>query len=306
MDKPTPEGTFGLRERIALFTVTGSAGLLATGLIYPAYSSVTRWRVYHVPLSSSNASGNGLKAHWGLSKIFYKNHGWKDLYRGRLHDIASYQMNNLCLIMTSTGYGTSILSYGILASTTIVASRFLSFDSGARDKPALKGWLIAIAARLLVLPLEILADRMAIYGGKVGTLMTPEEKANPLKHIFTSSLIISGCANVWVDASVFFVERALGMRNTLEKPGRTTVLLRAAVLAVINTVFNVIFARLNASPLAVVSQQSAKSPGRPKVVKYDGIIDCVQRLVREEGVGALFRGWYFEVAAAVFQASTDL
>jgi len=147
---------------------------------------------------------------------------------------------------------------------------------------------------------------MPIYGGKVGTLMTPEEKANPLKHIFTPSLIISRCANVWVDASVFFVERALGMRNTLDKPGPTSVLLRAAVLGVINTVFNVIFARLNASPLAVFSQQSAKSAERPKVVKYDGITDCVQRLVREEGVGALFRGWYFEVAAAVFQASTDL
>lgn len=84
MDSSTTDnGGFGLRERLALFTVTGSAGLLATGLVYPAYSCVTRWRAHHLPLSSfSNESGNGPRAFWSLSEIFYKNHGWRDLYRG--------------------------------------------------------------------------------------------------------------------------------------------------------------------------------------------------------------------------------
>lgn len=167
-------------------------------------------------------------------------------------------------------------------------------------------WLIPIIAQLAALPLQILADRMAIFGGKVGTLMTPEEKKNPLKHIFTPSLIISGCANIWTDASLFYIESLLGFNSTLEKPNQTAVLLRSAVLAVVNTVFNVIFARLSAAPLAGISQHAVSRPGRPNVAHYDGFIDCAQRLVKEEGVGALFRGWYFEVAAAVFQASASL
>lgn len=305
MNESTPERTFGLRERIALFTFTGTAGLLATGLVYPAYSSVTRWRVHHEPLSSSKESGNGPKALWNFSKIFYKNHGWRSLYRGTTCS-KPYRKDDLCLIDGSTGFGTGILSYGIILSTTLVASRFsiVSFGAGYKLEP--KGWLVAIAAQLLALPFEILSTRMAIYGGKVGTLMTSEERRNPLKHIYTPSLILSACAPTLLDAIFFSIDKALGMRSTLGKPNRTDVLLRAAVSAIIGTVFNVIFARLCASPPGDASQHSVTSVGRPKVVKYDGLLDCMQRLVREEGIGSLFRGWYFEVAAAVFQASASL